>query len=95
MGWLGKLFGTGVKKEELMKIEPAAMKEHGKEVIKMAKDPVCGMEVDEKTAPAKSEHMGRTYYFCAPGCKKVFDENPTKYTGGGGQEMTGHSGHRM
>ncbi len=50
----------------------------------MAKDPVCGMEVDEKTAPAKSEHMGKTYYFCAPGCKKAFDENPTKYTGGGG-----------
>ena len=45
----------------------------------MAKDPVCGMDVDEKTAPAKSEHMGKTYYFCAPGCKKTFDENPEKY----------------
>ncbi len=45
----------------------------------MAKDPVCGMDVDEKTAPAKSEHMGKTYYFCAPGCKKDFDENPEKY----------------
>ena len=81
MGWLSKLFGGGAKKEEPMKMEPAAMKEHGKEVIKMAKDPVCGMEVDEKTAPAKSEHMGKTYYFCALGCKKAFDENPAKYTG--------------
>ncbi len=45
----------------------------------MTKDPVCGMDVDEKTAPAKSEHMGKTYYFCAPGCKKAFDENPEKY----------------
>ena len=45
----------------------------------MAKDPVCGMEVDEKKAAAKSEHMGKTYYFCAPGCKKAFDENPEKY----------------
>ena len=45
----------------------------------IAKDPVCGMEVDEKEAAAKSEHMGKTYYFCAPGCKKVFDENPQKY----------------
>ncbi len=45
----------------------------------MAKDPVCGMEVDEKKAAAKSEHMGKTYYFCAPGCKHAFDENPQKY----------------
>ncbi|MGO9116365.1 MAG: hypothetical protein ACLQPD_02015 [Desulfomonilaceae bacterium] len=26
--------------------------------------------MDEKKAPAKSQHMGRTYYFCAPACKK-------------------------
>jgi len=45
----------------------------------MAKDPVCGMEVDEKKAAAKSEHEGKTYYFCAPGCKKAFDETPEKY----------------
>ena len=49
----------------------------------MAKDPVCGMEVDEKTAPAKSEYKGKTYYFCAPGCKKAFDSDPEKYLGGG------------
>ena len=95
MGWLGKLFGKGAKKEETMKMEPAAMKEPGKEVTKMAKDPVCGMEVDEKSAPAKSEHMGKTYYFCALACKKAFDENPAKYTEGGGHEMDGHSGHQV
>ncbi len=95
MGWLDKFFGRGVKKEETMKMEPAAMKEHGKEVTKIAKDPVCGMEVDEKKAPAKSEHMGKTYYFCAPACKKAFDENPAKYTGGGGHEMAGHGSHQM
>ncbi len=26
----------------------------------MAKDPVCGMTVDEKEAAFKSEHMGKT-----------------------------------
>ena len=31
----------------------------------MAKDLVCGMSVDEKTAKFKSEHMGKTYYFCS------------------------------
>jgi YHS domain-containing protein len=47
----------------------------------MAKDPVCGMDVDEKTAPAKSEYNGQTFYFCAPGCKVSFDKNPEKYVG--------------
>ena len=45
----------------------------------MAKDLVCNMEVDEKTAKYKSEYKGTTYYFCAPGCKKAFDNNPEKY----------------
>ena len=60
----------------------------------MAKDPVCGMEVDEKKAAARSQHRGETYYFCAPGCKKAFDSNPGKYTGGE-HKMHGHGGHKM
>lgn len=36
----------------------------------MAIDPVCKMEVDEKSAAATSEYQGKTYYFCAPGCKR-------------------------
>jgi YHS domain-containing protein len=46
----------------------------------MAKDPVCGMNVDEKTAKFKSENKGKTYYFCNPMCKATFDKNPGKYT---------------
>ncbi len=45
----------------------------------MAIDPVCNMVVDEKTAKLKSEYKAKTYYFCAPGCKKAFDEAPGKY----------------
>lgn len=45
----------------------------------MAKDPVCDMEVDPEEAPAKTEYNGETYYFCAPGCKNKFEENPEKY----------------
>jgi YHS domain-containing protein len=45
----------------------------------MAIDPVCKMTVDEKTAPAKSDYKGKTYYFCALGCKKAFDKDPQKY----------------
>jgi YHS domain-containing protein len=48
----------------------------------MAIDPVCHMEVNEKTAPAKSEYKGKDYYFCAPGCKRAFDKDPGKYLKG-------------
>ncbi|MEW6034221.1 MAG: YHS domain-containing protein [Chloroflexota bacterium] len=48
----------------------------------MAIDPVCKMQVDEKKAPGGTSHYkGKTYYFCAPGCKKAFDKNPEKYLG--------------
>jgi YHS domain-containing protein len=47
----------------------------------MAVDPVCKMEVDEKSCKWTSEYQGRTYYFCAPGCKKQFDKDPAKYLG--------------
>ncbi|MBN1245143.1 YHS domain-containing protein [Candidatus Bathyarchaeota archaeon] len=55
----------------------------------MAKDLVCGMDVDEKTAQYKATYKGKTYYFCAPGCKKMFEANPEEYVGG----SAGHSGH--
>lgn len=45
----------------------------------MAIDPVCKMEVDEATAQWTSEYQGKTYYFCAPGCKSSFDADPEKY----------------
>jgi YHS domain-containing protein len=45
----------------------------------MVKDPVCGMDVDPKTAAGKSEYQGQTYYFCSLGCKKDFDKEPQKY----------------
>ena len=45
----------------------------------MVKDPVCGMEVDPKTAGGKSDYKGQTYYFCSLGCKKAFDQEPEKY----------------
>jgi YHS domain-containing protein len=45
----------------------------------MVKDPICGMDVDPKTAAGKSEYLGQTYYFCSNGCKKAFDKEPQKY----------------
>ena len=45
----------------------------------MVTDPVCKMQIDEHKAADKSEYDGKTYYFCAPGCKRKFDESPEKY----------------
>ena len=49
----------------------------------MVKDPVCGMDVDPKSAAATSEYQGTTYYFCSPGCKRDFDREPERYLAGG------------
>ena len=46
----------------------------------MAKDLVCGMEVDPSTAKFKSEYKEETYYFCSGHCKGLFDQKPEKYT---------------
>lgn len=45
----------------------------------MAKDPVCGMEVDENNPVAVSEYKGKKYYFCSKACKTAFDKEPEKY----------------
>lgn len=45
----------------------------------MVIDPVCGMQVDEKKAKFKTTYQGKVYYFCAPGCKFLFEEKPQKY----------------
>lgn len=47
----------------------------------MTKDPVCGMNVDEKKAAATAAYGDRTYYFCSAGCKASFDKAPAKYAG--------------
>jgi len=45
----------------------------------MARDPVCQMDVDPKSAAAQSKYQGQTYYFCAVECKVKFDSDPGKY----------------
>lgn len=58
----------------------------------MAIDPVCGMEVEESKAAATYEYQGKTYYFCAPGCKASFEKDPEKYLKGQ-QGQAEHHGH--
>ncbi len=50
----------------------------------MEKDPICGMNVDPRTARFKGEKSGRTYYFCSKSCMDAFL--------GGGEEGVGEEG---
>ena len=45
----------------------------------LAKDPVCGMNVDPNDADYESVYKDETYYFCSKHCKTQFDEDPEKY----------------
>ena len=51
-------------------------------------DPICQMEVGTDNPPGgKSEYQGTSYYFCAPGCKRAFDQDPEKYISGDEEGM--------
>jgi len=55
------------------------------------KDPVCGMEVDEKTAVYKSIRENGVYYFHSSACQTEFVKNPVMYTSQVGE--TRHATH--
>ena len=40
--------------------------------MNMAKDPICGMEVNPKKARFKIAKAGKTYYFCSKNCYEKF-----------------------
>ena len=45
----------------------------------VAKDPICGMDVDEARARAEGKvhtHEGKTHYFCSDSCKATFAAKP-------------------
>ena len=45
----------------------------------IAKDLVCGMDVETASAAQHSEHKGQAYHFCGSKCKAKFDHNPELY----------------
>lgn len=42
-------------------------------------DPVCGMDVVPGKTKLVSVHEGKSYWFCAEGCRTAFEANPDKY----------------
>ena len=45
----------------------------------MARDPICGMEVEEKTAAGSYSYAGKNYFFCSLHCLETFKKEPAKY----------------
>jgi YHS domain-containing protein len=45
----------------------------------VARDPVCGMDVEIASAQNTTEYQGQTYYFCSRGCMLDFQDDPEKY----------------
>ena len=39
-------------------------------------DPVCHMDITIDSTAGSSIYQGETYYFCAVGCKRDFDDDP-------------------
>jgi YHS domain-containing protein len=62
-------------------------------MAQQVKDVVCGMMVDPDTAAAKVTYQGKTYYFCAPGCKAAFERDPQKYLNQENEEGHHHEAH--
>lgn len=63
----------------------------------MQTDPICGMQVDDQKATAKSQFQGANYFFCSEECRLKFDQQPQQYAAkakraGGGQGGGGHTG---
>ncbi len=47
----------------------------------LARDPVCGMNVDPQKAAARAEYGGKTYFFCSVHCAEKFKTAPESYAG--------------
>jgi YHS domain-containing protein len=58
----------------------------------MQTDPVCGMQVDDQKATAKSQFQGTNYYFCSDECKRKFDQQPQQYASKAGRAGGGQGG---
>ena len=59
--------------------ESAVLEESPESLYPLARDPVCGMRMGVAEASGQARHSGRTYYFCAEGCKNKFIKQPSNY----------------
>ena len=70
---------AGPARTDEVRVEIGPSKATQQKESAMAKDVVCGMDVQPETAAAKAEYKEQTYYFCAEDCKQKFTGDPELY----------------
>ncbi len=48
-------------------------------MVKIVRDPVCGMPIDRDHAFQTATYGGRTYYLCDATCARLFARDPDKF----------------
>ena len=61
----------------LIKFKPKSSSSSPQDV-KLAKDPVCGMDVNTEKG-LTTEYEGKSYYFCSPHCQAAFEQEADRY----------------
>ena len=69
----------GLPQSDAQKDKPKQKTETAQKADRKVKDPVCGMEIDAKSAAGKATYKGKTYYFCSVSEKEQFEKEPAKY----------------
>ena len=67
------------KRDDMKQRHRDHMKHTLKKTERVYTDPVCGMQISYKTAPAMLKYNGKTYCFCAEVCQESFEKNPDLY----------------
>ena len=65
--------------QALRQTQGACSRCQGDRIPYLARDVVCGMQLEPATAPAVRIHRGETYYFCSGSCAKEFEADPSRF----------------
>lgn len=75
-----ELEAAGVSRQALEpRVEVRQPEVQKEQAMPTVNDLVCGMQIDQKTASAKTQIRGQTYYFCSADCHRKFAAEPQKY----------------
>lgn len=73
--------GAATGHERIVKEKEAALTGTRADMPAETLDPVCGMMVAMTDASPHLTHDGRMWYFCGPGCRQAFADDPARYPG--------------
>lgn len=67
---------------EIIQVSRSRASESRSQEATLTTDPVCGMSVQIASARHRSEISKKSFYFCGARCKRMFDQDPTRYVVG-------------